>query len=191
MGLLDFLHQLAIPSHLLHETQCIEGCRTDSGYGEEGFSVLDKQENKCFCVAKGSVWAALADPMAAIPTPITQQDCYKFRYKVCKHPFKNMTVVKLGQVHQVELIPKAKNCDELFFERQVYWWEPAYMLTEMGEAYCHWAEPTSQSPNGNWNQKAEKMAHLPLMFTDELSHTDPDNGIRVLPYDLSVRLLCN
>ena len=82
MGLLDFLHQLAIPSHLLHETQCIEGCRTDSGYGEEGFSVLDKQENKCFCVAKGSAWAALTDPAAAIPTPITQQDCYKFRYKV-------------------------------------------------------------------------------------------------------------
>ena len=100
--------------------------------------------------------------------------------------------IKFGQVHNVRLIPKAKNCDELFFEKQVYWWEPAYMLTEMGEAYCHWAEPMSQSPsNGNWNQKAEKIAHLPLMFTDELSHADPDNGIRVLPYDLSVRLLCN
>ena len=97
----------------------------------------------------------------------------------------------LGQVHKVELIPKAKNCDELFFERQVYWWEPPYMLTEMGEAYCHWSEPMSQDTNGKWKQRAEKMAHVPLIFTDELSHTDPDNGVRVLPYDSAVRQLCN
>ena len=88
------------------------------------------------------------------------------------------------------MIPKAKDCDELFFKRQVYWWEPAYMLTDMGpgEAYCHWAKPKYQLANGNWRQRAEKMAHVPLMFTDELSHTDPDNGIRVLPYDSAVRL---
>ena len=61
------------------------------------------------------------------------------------------------------------------------------MLTEMGEAYCHWSEPAYQTNNGNWKQRAEKMAHVPLMFTDELSHTDPDNGIRVVPYDSAVR----
>ena len=84
------------------------------------------------------------------------------------------------------MIPKAKNCDELFFERQVYWWEPPYMLTEMGEAYCHWSEPSSTNNNGNWRQKAEKLGRVPLIFMDELSHTDPDNGIRVLPYDSAV-----
>ena len=91
-------------------------------------------------------------------------------------------------MHKVELIPKAKNCDELFFKRQVYWWDPPYKLTEIGEAYCHWSKPKEQTSNGNWRQRAEKMAHVPLMFTDELSHTDPDNGIRVLPYDSAVRL---
>ena len=84
MVLLDFLHQLAIPSHLLHETQCIEGCRTASAV-REGFSIFDKQDKKCICVNKNSAWDALTDPTAAIPTPITQQDCYKFRYKVNIH----------------------------------------------------------------------------------------------------------
>ena len=35
-------------------------------------------------------------------------------------------------------------------------------------------------------QYAEKLAHTPLMFTDELTHTDPDNGVRVVPYDSGV-----
>ena len=61
------------------------------------------------------------------------------------------------------------------------------MLTEMGGAYCHWSEPSSTNNNGNWRQKAEKMARVPLIFMDELSHTDPDNGIRVVPYDSAVR----
>ena len=90
------------------------------------------------------------------------------------------------QVNNIELVPRARNCDDLFYKRQVYWWEPTYLLTEVGMANCHWAKPKELGSNGKYMQYAEKMAHTPLMFTDELTHTDPDNGVRVVPYDSGV-----
>ena len=90
------------------------------------------------------------------------------------------------QVNNIELVPRARNCDDLFYKRQVYWWEPTYLLTEVGTAKCHWAKPKELNSNGKYMQYAEKLAHTPLMFTDELTHTDPDNGVRVVPYDSGV-----
>ena len=93
--ILFIIFQLDIPSHLLHETKCIEACRT--AYWDEGYSVFDKQDKKCTCVDKSSSWSALADPTAAIPTPIIQQDCYKFRYKVNISISQNMAIYNPGR----------------------------------------------------------------------------------------------
>ena len=62
-----------IPSHLLHETQCVEACRTSSRE-IEGFGVFDTLDKRCTCVARESRWNVLDDT--------TGQDCAALRYKV-------------------------------------------------------------------------------------------------------------
>ena len=86
------------------------------------------------------------------------------------------------QVYDIQLVPKAQNCDELFFKRQVFWWEPLYDLVD-GEMYCDWAKPNFQDSEGNWRQLTEKLARMPLIFTDRLTRENQDDGIRIGPHD--------
>ena len=87
-----------------------------------------------------------------------------------------------SQVYDIQLVPKAQNCDELFFKKQVFWWEPLYDLVD-GEMYCDWAKPNFQDSEGNWRQLTEKLARMPLIFTDRLTRENQDDGIRIGPYD--------
>ena len=84
------------------------------------------------------------------------------------------------------MIPKAKDCSDLFYVKQVYWWEPLYDLADGGEMYCDWAKPNYQDSEGNWRQLTEKLARMPLIFTDRLTHENSDDGIRIGPHDSSV-----
>ena len=90
------------------------------------------------------------------------------------------------QVYDIQLIPKARSCSELFFEKQVYWWEPLYHLADGKEMFCDWAKPNYQDSEGNWRQLTEKLAQMPLIFTDRLTYENSDDGVRIGPYDSSV-----
>ena len=52
--------------------------------------------------------------------------------------------------------------------------------------YCDWAKPNFQDSEGNWRQLTEKLAKMPLIFTDRLTHENSDDGVRIGPYDSSV-----
>ena len=79
--------QMEIPPHLLHETQCVEACRT-SNSETEGFAVFDKQDKRCTCVAKSLRWNALVDN--------TESDCSSIRYKVASGSHSDITHTHSG-----------------------------------------------------------------------------------------------
>ena len=169
---------MEIPPHLLHETQCVEACRT-SNSEMEGFAVFDKQDKRCTCVAKSLRWNALVDN--------TESDCSSIRYKVASAVSHSEITFPFTQVYDISLVPKSKNCDELFFEKQVFWWEPTYDLVEGGKMLCDWAKPNYQDSEGSWIQSIEKMARVPLISTDRLTHENSEDGIRIGP---SVSKMC-
>ena len=87
------------------------------------------------------------------------------------------------QVHQIADVPKSLDCNDLYYRRQVFWWSD--YLTEAGLLSCKMSRP-KQLLSGAWSQQAEKMAQTALMFSDQLSRTSPDDGIRITSYDAGV-----
>ena len=46
---------------------------------------------------------------------------------------------------------------------------------------CDWAKPNYQDSEGSWIQSIEKMARVPLISTDRLTHENSEDGIRIGP----------
>ena len=95
---------MEIPPHLLHETQCVEACRTSSSE-TEGFAVFDKQDKRCTCVAKSLRWNALVDN--------TESDCSSLRYKVASVSHSDITF-PFTQVYDISLVPNRRTATSSF-----------------------------------------------------------------------------
>ena len=49
--------------------------------------------------------------------------------------------------------------------------------------YCDWAKPNYQDSEGNWRQATEKLAQMPLIFTDLLTFQNSNDGVMIAHYD--------
>ena len=78
----------------------------------------------------------------------------------------------------------SRDCNDLYYNKQVYWW--SNYITDEGKLNCYWSKPASITSSGNHKQEAEKFAMSGLIFTDELSTSTPDDGIRIMPHDAGV-----
>ena len=143
---------MEIPPHLLHETQCVEACRTSS-IETEGFAVFDKQDKRCTCVAKSLRWSALVDN--------TESDCSSLRFKVASVSHSEITF-PFTQVYDISLVPKSKNCDELFFEKQVFWWNQPMTLLKAERCSATGQSQTTRTQRGVGYSRLRRWQKCPL-----------------------------
>ena len=77
----------------------------------------------------------------------------------------------------VEKYPESQSCDELYFNRQVLFWQD-YKVANMKNVKCEYSRP-NYLHNKAWYQNTEKLARNYLFFSDALSHTEPDKGVLI------------
>ena len=77
----------------------------------------------------------------------------------------------------VEKYPESQSCDELYFNRQVLFWQD-YKVANMKNVKCEYSRP-NYLHNKAWYQNTEKLARNYLFFSDPLSHTEPGKGVMI------------
>ena len=77
----------------------------------------------------------------------------------------------------ISVFEESPSCDHLYFSKQVMF-PGEYKLADI-TARCHYSLPARLS-GSSWDQKAEKLARSSLMFSDSVSRSNPNQGVKVL-----------
>lgn len=80
------------------------------------------------------------------------------------------------QVYQVDSLDESSTCDNLYFKKQVHYWDK-YRIKD-SNAQCRYSDPVVKNGN-SWILITQKMARNSIMFTDQLSIENPAQGIQV------------
>ena len=139
--------ELNTESWLVSKVQCIETCRNN--YND--YAVFNADLKTCHCIQ------ALESDLEIIDNPYGCED---------KH----------YKVFSTSIFPAAKTCDNLYFRKQVQFWDE-YKVGDV-DGVCEYSAPAKLSA-GSWNQKAEKLARTSIMFSDKVSVETPDQGVTV------------
>ena len=84
--------------------------------------------------------------------------------------------MQIFQVYQVDSLDMSSNCDNLYFKKQVYYWDK-YKIKD-SNAKCRYSSPVVKNGN-SWTLITQKMARNSIMFSDQLSIENPAQGIQV------------
>ena len=81
-------------------------------------------------------------------------------------------------MHDITKVELSDTCSHLYYQKQVYT-PGTFMLSSFDSPIvCEFTKPVKMD-GGEWDQDTEKLAKTALIFTDELSHTTPSDGISV------------
>ena len=94
-----------------------------------------------------------------------------------------MTFIFL-QVFLVEKYNESSSCDDLYFRSQVFFWQD-YKIVSLKNVKCDYSRPNYLYKN-NWYQTSEKLARNSLFFSDSVSHTEPDKGVKITQQSASL-----
>ena len=86
--------------------------------------------------------------------------------------------IHLLKVFLVEKYEESQSCDDLYFTRQVLYWQD-YKIANLKNVQCDYSRPNYNNNNA-WYQSTEKLARNYLFFSDPLSHTDQDKGVSII-----------
>jgi hypothetical protein len=149
-----FPPQLTIPDGINHPLQCIEACRGDKESNPHTMAVYSYTPKKCVCTKDLSLTQPYDDP----GTCGRYTDTY--------------------EVYQINKLPKAKNCNELYYQRQCYFPSTYITSTFTFRVECrHSQAPALQG--GVWDQVTEKLGLQALMFTHDEDIVTRGTGVHV------------
>ena len=98
-------------------------------------------------------------------------------------------------MYEISKVALSETCGQLYYQKQVYN-AGSYVLSSISsQIQCKFNEPVKMIA-GSYNHNSEKLAQTALIFSDQLSHLQPSEGIKVhscpsLPCSSSTNIMEN